>query len=121
MALAPESRRPFLDAMREGWERLQPPTTLLRSIRRYYVGTVAVPPTPFHVTELATRAERTATRRAEWNEIWAWHAAAVAFDRHRPPPGRLGRAVERPAQPSKGVRQRSRAGCGRSPAPLRPS
>src|SRR4051794_39804859 len=40
MALAPEARRAFVDAMREGWQRLRPPTTLLRSIRRYYLGTV---------------------------------------------------------------------------------
>ena len=121
MALAPGARRAFINAMRQGWQRLRPPTTLLQSIRRYYLGTTALPATPFHVTEHATRTERTATRRAGWDEIRSCHAEALAFDRHRPPLVDLGRAVERLTQ---GRGEGGPAGEGwlpPAPAPLRPS
>ena len=99
MALAPEIRRQFFAVMEEGWRRLQPPPTLLRSIRRYYLGTAAAAHAfPRDRTGHARRAHR--DPRAEWDTLWSWRADGDAVDRHGPQPAMLGHSVSGLVQPT---------------------
>ena len=72
--------------LEDAWRGLRPQRTLPQQIRRYYRGTAALPPVPFHVEERATRAARTADFEARWAMTCRRLAESDARDRHHPRP-----------------------------------
>ena len=98
VACGPLWLRRLIEAINQTcWLEQQPIITLSHACRRFYLRTAAMPLTPYHEVERATRVERAAAQEARQDELYAHLIASRAFDRHRPPPPSLERVSGRVA------------------------